>query len=190
MFTIETNRQFYELMPRFVEDRHIEYISGRFLSSIERQFEWNGQQFTFVITPAVLHDDHRGGKHHFPGIREQAVEKALRYFASKECPDFSDEESILVISLDKLSRKLSKAVKNQVMTSDEIEKSLQILADTRYQLINDFVETGFYIIEEISRMNLYGVINYRIKLSRIFLGKCESYDCVFSLLARDTNNKK
>lgn len=185
MITNEICKQFYDLMPRFVENHQVEYINSRFLSSIERQFEWNGRRFSFVITPAMLHNQYRGGKHYFPGIKEQIVEEALRHFAVKEYSGFFDEQSVLVISLDKLSEKISDAFQNHVLTADEIEKALEILADTRYRIINEFVETAFYSIKELSRMNIGGSIHYRINFSRMFLGKCEIYDCVFDLTGRD-----
>ena len=95
--------KFYESLPRFVTDAPVVAVRGKFLSAIERPFEWQGRQFVFTIAPAHVGNFIVGESfpntgimsHRLPGTLEKSVEEVLRQLAVPENINFDAERSVL-----------------------------------------------------------------------------------------------
>jgi len=172
-------KDIYNFLPRFVGDDEAEYEDGKYLTPVERRFEWNHAEFGLFISPAVITGEPGGAKHYFPGKREQIVESALIELADPENPNFHEKESILVVRLNFLSKVVSDLSEDIHLTPDEIDLALHVLADTKYELTCGTSEFMFYSIEQLSRIEKDGEVYYCAKLTSLAPGAGMVFDCLF-----------
>lgn len=169
----------YNFLPRFVSADEIEYKDDKYLSPIERQFEWNHIGFGLVISPALVTEQSNGDKYYFPGKVEQIVESTLIELADPENANFYEKESVLVVRLNFLLEIVSDLFGDKNLTADDIELALHILADTRYELSYETSRFSFYSTEQLSRAEKDGEIYYRVRLMSIAPSTSEVFDCLF-----------
>ena len=172
-------KDIYNFLPRFVAGDEVVYEDDKYLSPIERRFEWNHAEFGLVISPAMITAEPYGNKHYFPGKREQIVESALIELADPENPNFHEKESALVIRLNFLFEVVSDLSGEAPLTLGEIDLALHVLADTKYKLTCGTSEFRFYSIEQLSRIEKNGEVYYCVKLTSITPGAGEVFDCLF-----------
>lgn len=172
-------KDIYNFLPRFVAGDEVEYKDGKYLSPVARRFEWNHAEFGLVISPALITSEPDGTKHYFPGKRERIVESALMELADPENPNFHEKESALVFRLNFLFKVVSDLSEDMHITPDEIDLSLHILADTKYELTCGTSEFRFYSIEQLSNVEKDNEVYYCAKLTSIAPGAGMVFDCLF-----------
>lgn len=148
----------YDAIPKYVWGKK-EYDHGKYLKSLQREFEHKGVKYNVVLTPARLVYDDGTEKEYFPGQREELIEDALRKLAcDKQLRGvLLDTELGLVYSIYQLKKELKRQGHN--FSSQEIKEALLICRGTGISvqirgesktLINDslFSAIGFRDIED------------------------------------------
>ena len=70
-------------MPKYHWGK-VERIGGKFLDTLEREFECKGTRYKIKIAPARITDKDGIDREYFPSKREELVEDALRRFATTQ----------------------------------------------------------------------------------------------------------
>ena len=171
----------YDLLPRFVSEP-VEYIDGKHLRHITRDFEWNGRSFIFVISPALVRNQSGEEKHYFPGKLEEFIETVLRGLALPENPNFLLKELILHFSFKQLLEEVTNLTSGLNYTTIDIELGLKILVDTRYELISKTTGAELYFrpIERLTMREINDEVYYRAQLSPLLFNKDDQFDFCFS----------
>lgn len=172
-------KDIYNFLPRFVAGDEVEYRDGKYLSPVERRFEWNHTEFGLVISPALITGESGGSKHYFPGKRERIVESALIELADPENPNFHETESILVVRLNFLVEVVAELSEETLLSAGDIDLALHVLADTKYKLTCGDSQFRFYSIEQLSRVERNGEVYYRAKLTSTAPGAGTVFDYLF-----------
>lgn len=172
-------KDIYNFLPRFVAAGEVEYKDDKYLSPIERRFEWNHVEFGLVISPALITGQPDGDRYYFPGKTEQTVESALLELADPENLNFYEKESVLVVRLNFLLEVTSDLCGDENLTAGSIELSLHVLADTKYELSCGTSGFNFHTIEQLSRVEENGETYYRVRLASIAPDTGEIFDCLF-----------
>lgn len=141
---------------------------------VERLFEWKGQQFTFVISPACVGDFAAGKQSEdvqltycFPGRTEKSLEEVLRGLAVSENTNFYPEIGVLCFSLTQLvNALLSEGI--DAVDKKRLEISLQTLANTNYIIKKGAAEVFFRSIEELRGAENNGEFYYWVRFAPIF----------------------
>ena len=79
-------------MPKYFRGKS-ERINGKFLESLEREFECRGGKYKIEIAPAVVKDRDGVKRYYYPSKREELVEDALRRFATAKKGVFLDDRA-------------------------------------------------------------------------------------------------
>lgn len=166
----------YTLLPRFVNEgnsQEINYIAGKYLSPITKDFQWNNHKFILVILPAAILKNGKA-KHYLPMDREKLVEEILRKLAVESNINFCAKELILYFSLSQIIQDLEFA-------KEELELAIEIIATINYILLdkNGEFKMTFRPIEELMTEEKDGEIYYRAQFSEFFFKRTEPFDFAF-----------
>lgn len=179
----EKNENIYTLLPRFVtEERNsTNYIKGKYLPAIARQFQWNNLEFDFIISPARICNEKGEDRHYYPGNRERLIEEGLRKLAIKENTNFRVKEFTLDFSLSQIMSYLK-------LEKCEVKLGILILADAKYELINGDSELYFRPIEKLVVREEDEDIYYRAQFSQLFFKRTKQFNFCFSGKNADNEN--
>ena len=120
--------ELYDFIPKYFWGK-VERINGRFLDSLDREFECRGKKYTVRIKPASIDSKDGIEKYFYPGPREEAVEDALRKIACEERRStFLDDRAGVVFTLHELQQELKRT--GHSYSKDQIKEALQICKRT------------------------------------------------------------
>ena len=151
--------EFYKSLPRFVREAPTESVDER-LATIERRFNYAGNQFTMDIIPAQLSvKSEKKSKSkiwsRFPSDFEESLEQVLRRLAVPQNINFRAEKYTLWCTVSQLKEGL---IKTPGESEDELRKSIETAVATlgrvNYTLMqgtNEFSFRPFEIIQEFER---------------------------------------
>ena len=175
---MKKNKNIYMMLPRFVPESETRYESGRFLPAVTKHFEYGGMQLSFIILPATIYKKHSGSKHYYPSEREKKIEKILRRMAVNENPHFIKEDLSITFNIRSLPEYFAE-VDDEIYSTEEIELSLEILANVQYELRKGSTELNFHAIEELQRITENNEIFYYVRFSSMFLGDNKIFEYSF-----------
>jgi hypothetical protein len=119
--------ELYDFMPKYHWGK-TERINGKFLESLEREFECRGTKYKIEIAPAVIKDRDGVKRYYYPSKREELVEDALRRFATANQGVFLDDRASVTFSLYQLQQELKR--NGHSYSNDQIKDALLICART------------------------------------------------------------
>jgi hypothetical protein len=119
--------ELYDFMPKYHWGRS-ERINGKFLESLEREFECRGRKYKIVIEPARIKGKDGESREYFPSKREELVEDALRRFATAQQGVFLDDRASVTFTLYQLQQELKR--NGHSYSKDQIKDALLICAKT------------------------------------------------------------
>ena len=119
--------ELYDFIPKYVWGK-VERVNGKFLDSLKREFECRGRRYKVTITPASIERKQGDERYHYPSMREELVEDALRKFASEGQGLFLDDQAGVTFSLYQLQRELAR--NGHSYSKDELKDALMICAKT------------------------------------------------------------
>lgn len=176
---------FYEKMPRFVHDVP-DIADARFLSPIQRMFEWSDKQFTLLIVPACgiaptgaeTDDAYRD---FFPGDAEEIIEKVLRRLAVAGNINFDAKNSMLCFSLTEITNEYPTVTNGDGLTRERLEKSLDLLSDVKYVLKQGIKELHFRPIEGLRCVEISTEVYYRVCFTPFFFDRGNLFNRIFGI---------
>jgi hypothetical protein len=110
----------------------VERIDGRFLDSLNRKFEFRSKTYKVKITPARIEDKKGNDREHYPGLREELVEDALRKLACDGQGVYLDELAGVIFSLNQLQAELCRM--GHTYSKKELKDAILILSGTNMTL--------------------------------------------------------
>lgn len=119
--------ELYDFIPKYVWGK-LERIQGRFLDSLEREFECRGQRYKVKIRPARMDDSDGTERDYYPGKREELVEDALRKLICEGQGIFLDDEAGAFFTLTKLQEELMNM--GHSYSKDQIKEALLVCNKT------------------------------------------------------------
>ena len=140
--------ELWDIAPRWVFYTDPDFRqNGRFLNSVEREFEHAGRMLRLVLKPARIKRDGKDYEE-FPGQREQLIEDVIRRIASERGRlMIEDEERVgLEFSLNEIRTELEK--RNHGFPFWEIKEGLQILHGAQIEI--SYVDTSSGKPEQVS----------------------------------------
>jgi hypothetical protein len=120
--------ELYDFMPKYHWGK-VERIGGKFLDSLEREFECRGERYNIEIKPASIRDKNGVERYYYPSKREELVEDALRRLATTRQGIFLDDMAGVTFTLYQLQQELKR--NGHSYSKDELKDSLMICAQTR-----------------------------------------------------------
>ncbi len=122
---------FYDAIPKYVWGKSNRQ-AGKFLDSIERDFEVSGEKYSVTIRPARVPDTDGVEKDYFPGAREEFVEDALRRITCEGSGLFMDAEMGSLFTLYQIREELKRT--GHTYSIVEIRQALEICAGTQLKI--------------------------------------------------------
>jgi hypothetical protein len=131
---------FYDALPKYFWGT-TKRTEGKYLSVLQREFHFKGKSYELVLSPARIVEKKEGKivseKDHYPGLREELVEDALRKMACDGSGRFlSDndglEEAGVVFSLYALNKELAKQGHNFKIT--ELKEAILVCSKTNIEV--------------------------------------------------------
>lgn len=119
--------ELYDFMPKYHWGR-TERINGKFLESLEREFECRGAKYKIEVAPAVIKDRDGVKRYYYPSKREELVEDALRRFATAKQGVFLDDRASVTFTLYQLQQELKR--NGHSYSKDQIKDALLVCART------------------------------------------------------------
>lgn len=121
----------YDLAPRFAlkTDR----LSGTMLSSIKREFMFNGDLYRVVVTPARITDSAGNERDVLPGEREQLVEDVLRKLAIERISLADQEQVRAFFYIYRIHKELS--AHKHTFSKSEIKEALEVLNKSTIEIV-------------------------------------------------------
>lgn len=119
--------ELYDFMPKYHWGK-TERINGKFLESLEREFECKGKEYKIEIAPAVIKDRDGVNRYYYPSKREELVEDALRRFATAQQGVFLDDRASVTFTLYQLQQELKR--NGHSYSKDQIKDALLICTRT------------------------------------------------------------
>lgn len=119
--------ELYDFMPKYHWGK-TERINGKFLETLEREFECKNVKYKIEVAPAVIKDRDGVNRYHYPSKREELVEDALRRFATAQQGIFLDDRASVTFSLYQLQQELKR--NGHSYSKDQIKDALLICAKT------------------------------------------------------------
>ena len=119
--------ELYDFIPKYVWGK-VERVNGKFLDSLEREFECRGRHYKVEIKPASIRNKKGEERYYYPSKREELVEDALRKFASEGQGLFLDDQASVTFSLYQLQQELKS--NGHSYSKDQIKDALMICAQT------------------------------------------------------------
>lgn len=137
--------ELYDFIPKYHWGK-VNRINGKFLDSLEREFECRGKNYKVKIRPAGVEDKNGLERYYYPSKREELVEDALRKLAVEGQGLFLDELAGVSFTLYQLQKELKK--NGHSYSLDQIKESLQICNQAHLSLRDSdgnsiFAETMF-----------------------------------------------
>ena len=126
--------ELYDFMPKYFWGKS-ERINGKFLESLEREFECRGGKYKIEIAPAVIKDRDGVKRYYYPSKREELVEDALRRFATAKQGVFLDDRAGVTFSLYQLQEELKR--NGHSYSKTQIKDALLICAKTSITVTSD-----------------------------------------------------
>lgn len=113
----------YDLAPRFAlrSDR----LAGTMLTSIRRNFPFEGDMYKVTVTPARITDSAGNERDVLPGEREQLVEDVVRKFATEKLLLADQEQVRSTFHIYRIQKELS--AHKHTFSKSEIKEALEIL---------------------------------------------------------------
>lgn len=131
--------ELYDAIPKF-HWGGVKRIEGKFLDTIARDFMHRGRMYKVQVSPARITG--RGGvsRDHFPGVREELVEDALRKLVAEGHGVFLDDAaSVVGFTLYELQKELEKRGHGYKLA--DIKEALLVCAGTSIELSSADGET-------------------------------------------------
>lgn len=119
--------ELYDFIPKYVWGK-TQRIEGRFLETVEREFECKGNRYTVSIDPARVKDKDGVTRDYYPSKREELVEDALRKFVAEGQGIFLDDAAGVTFTVYQLQQELKKS--GHAYSYDQIKDALLICAKT------------------------------------------------------------
>ncbi len=119
--------ELYDFMPKYHWGK-TERINGKFLESLEREFECRGAKYKIEVAPAVIKDRDGVKRYYYPSKREELVEDALRRFATAKQGVFLDDRASVTFTLYQLQQELK--CNGHSYSKDQIKDALLVCART------------------------------------------------------------
>jgi hypothetical protein len=121
----------YDLAPRFAlkTDR----LSGTMLSSIKREFYFNGDLYRVVVTPARITDAAGNERDVLPGEREQLVEDVLRKLAIERISLADQDQVRAFFYIYRIHKELS--AHKHTFSKAEIREALEVLNKSTIEIV-------------------------------------------------------
>lgn len=119
--------ELYDFMPKYHWGK-TERIGGKFLESLEREFECRGAKYKIEVAPAVIKDRDGVKRYYYPSKREELVEDALRRIATTGKGIFLDDRAAVTFTLYQLQQELKR--NGHSYSKDQIKDALLICART------------------------------------------------------------
>ena len=126
--------ELYDFIPKYHWGK-TERIGGKFLDSLEREFECRGIKYTVKIRPASIEEEDGTERYYYPSKREELVEDALRKLATEGQGLFLDDEAGVTFSLYQLQEELKK--NGHTYSIREIKDALYICARTNFTVTTE-----------------------------------------------------
>lgn len=138
----------YDIAPKYVYN-NVEKLrtSDGLLKPITRDFVFKKQKMPLTISPAII-ETNGVEQAFYPSTREEIVESVLRKFATNPNKnEFLDDSLSVRFTLYDLWKELKKT--GHLYNYDSIKESLQILAKTKLEIVNENKEVIFssYMLE-------------------------------------------
>ena len=114
-------------MPKYHWEK-TERINGKFLETLDREFECRGTKYKIEVAPAVIKDRDGVNRYYYPSKREELVEDALRRFATAQQGIFLDDRASVTFSLYQLQKELKR--NGHSYSKDQIKDALLVCAKT------------------------------------------------------------
>lgn len=127
--------ELYDFIPKYHWGKKVERINGRFLDSLEREFECRGKKYKVRINPARIQGKDGITRDYYPGQREEIVEDALRKLAVEGRGKFLDDYAGVIFTLYELQQELKKT--GHSYNYDEIKEALYICAKTNLEVLSE-----------------------------------------------------
>jgi hypothetical protein len=119
--------ELYDFMPKYHWGR-TERVAGKYLDSLEREFECRGKKYKIEVQPANIKDKKGMSRSYYPSKREELVEDALRRFATAKQGIFLDDRASVTFTLYQLQQELKR--NGHSYSKDQIKEALLICAKT------------------------------------------------------------
>jgi hypothetical protein len=119
--------ELYDFMPKYHWGK-TERIGGKFLDTLEREFECKGVKYKIEVAPAVIKDRDGVNRYYYPSKREELVEDALRRLATAKQGVFLDDRAAVTFTLYQLQQELKR--NGHSYSKDQIKDALLICAKT------------------------------------------------------------
>lgn len=126
--------ELYDFIPKYHWGK-VQRINGKFLDSLEREFECRGKKYKVKIRPASIDDADGVERYYYPSKREELVEDALRKFVAKGQGVFLDDQAGVTFSLYQLQQELKR--NGHTYNKNELKDSLLICARTNITISTD-----------------------------------------------------
>lgn len=173
----------YEILPRFVDelpkaDKH------NAMPAVEREFEYNGQQYVLIIHPAnpirrAVHGLPNDPRTLYPGPQEERVERALRKLTAPGSYNFDVGENELYFTLTDIAREYALLFDGAELTRWQLDLSLFILYESRYIIQRNRKEFYFGPIDVLKAIEHNGEIRYLVVFHSIFFNVDRYFERVF-----------
>lgn len=135
--------ELYDFIPKYHWGKKVERIHGKFLDSLEREFECRGKKYKVRVQPARIQDKTGKERDYYPSQREEVVEDALRKIACGENrASFLDDQAAVVFTLHELQQELKRT--GHSYSKDQIKEALQICKRTNLTVTT---ENGLSVLE-------------------------------------------
>lgn len=119
--------ELYDFMPKYHWGK-VQRVGGKFLDSLEREFECRGKRYRVNVQPASIKDKNGIEKYYYPSKREELVEDALRRLVTAGQGLFLDELAGVTFTLYQLQQELKR--NGHSYSTNELKESLLICAKT------------------------------------------------------------
>ncbi len=126
--------ELYDFIPKYHWGK-VQRINGKFLDSLEREFECRGINYKVKIRPASVEDSDGVERYYYPSKREELVEDALRKFVAEGQGVFLDEQAGVTFSLYQLQEELKR--NGHSYSKDQIKDALLICARTNITVTSE-----------------------------------------------------
>ena len=123
--------ELYDFIPKY-HWGNVKRINGKFLDSLEREFECRGSRYKVTISPASIKDKNGVEIYYYPSQREELVEDALRKLACEGQGLFLDDQAGVVFTLYELEQELQRI--GHGYNKAEIKDALLICAKTKVEV--------------------------------------------------------
>lgn len=120
--------ELYDFIPKYFWGK-AKRVDGKFLDTLEREFEYRGESYVVQIDPANVKGKDGVTRSYYPAKREELVEDALRKFACEGQGLFLDDAASVTFTLNQLQEELRR--NGHSYSKDELKDALLVCAKTQ-----------------------------------------------------------